>query len=632
MLPSAAVEFYALQQRVNKTAGNEVARAWGRMGDNFDASWARVGPVTLAILTDAQKVMADAAAEYVPKVLAQVNLPDRPVGEFQPESLVAVASDGRRLDTLAYFAVIAAKIDVAGGAATRQALATGGSWLAMMVASQVADAARQAVGVMTAARPKLAGQVRVLNPPSCQRCAILAGRWYRWDAGFPRHPRCFPAGVTVSGPSSEAATRRWYQGELVIFSTAAGKELPVTGNHPILTDKGWIPANLLQVGDHVVSSLGGQGATALMVPDEQQTPALIEDVWRSSGMVSLGEVPTTAEDFHGDGGHGEVDVVFRDGLLGDRVEPALLELAQQVQLTRRIAETAGLGALGASDQLFISSLTASCGIMCGGGLSSSLLGAHAASAHLASLGHVSDLDTLVLQALADDVSSNPVAEAQRVLALTGSVRRRDVIVGDGGDAPRWDAPAGAFSMETRAAYAYVGQDLHLRLAGQVSLDRIVELRRVEWSGHVYNLTSSEGWYSANGLIVSNCDCTGMPVEDLGWARAEGFITDPMDAYRRGEITDLTEAQVKAIEDGANIGQVVNAYRGISTTATETRERVLQKVRHKALPPGMPDLLAFFPDRFRVTERARLLTPEGIYRKAKTRDEAIQMLRDLGYIT
>ena len=272
----------------------------------------------LAIITDAQREVAKAAAEYVPTVLAQTGLPDSPVGEFRPESLVGVASDGRRLDTLAYGAVTTAKTGVGGGAATRQALAEGGSWLAMMTALQVADAARQAVGVMTAARPKLAGQIRVLNPPSCQRCVILAGRWYRWDAGFPRHPRC--------------------------------------------------------------------------------------------------------------------------------------------------------------------------------------------------------------------------------------------------------------------------------------------------------------------------DCTGMPTEDLGWARAEGFITDPMDAYRRGEITDLTEAQVKAIEDGANIGQVVNAYRGISTTATQTRDRVLRKVRHVELPPGVPDLAAFFPDRFRETVRARNLTPEGIYRQARSRDEAISLLRKYGYIT
>lgn len=34
------------------------------------------------------------------------------------------------------------------------------------------------------------GWVRMLTPPSCGRCAILAGRWYGWNEGFQRHPNC----------------------------------------------------------------------------------------------------------------------------------------------------------------------------------------------------------------------------------------------------------------------------------------------------------------------------------------------------------------------------------------------------------------------------------------------------------
>src|SRR5699024_5050468 len=34
------------------------------------------------------------------------------------------------------------------------------------------------------------GYVRMLNPPSCSRCSVLAGKFYRWNAGFRRHPGC----------------------------------------------------------------------------------------------------------------------------------------------------------------------------------------------------------------------------------------------------------------------------------------------------------------------------------------------------------------------------------------------------------------------------------------------------------
>lgn len=206
MLPQAATDFYALQQRVNATAVNEVARAWRRMGDDLDASWSRIAPVALATLVEAQAQMSEAALVYVPKVLGETDLPNRPQGDFQTGSLVGVASDGRPIESLAYGAVTTVKQAIGSGVGVEQALTKGGDWLNLMVALQVADAARQAVGVMTATRTNLDGTVRVLNPPSCQRCVILAGRFYRWTQGFKRHPRC----DCVNLPSKDA---RWAQAE-----------------------------------------------------------------------------------------------------------------------------------------------------------------------------------------------------------------------------------------------------------------------------------------------------------------------------------------------------------------------------------------------------------------------------------
>lgn len=58
-----------------------------------------------------------------------------------------------------------------------------------LVASLVQDAGRAAESVATTVRPKI-GFVRYLNPPSCGRCAVLAGRVYRYSEGFLRHPLC----------------------------------------------------------------------------------------------------------------------------------------------------------------------------------------------------------------------------------------------------------------------------------------------------------------------------------------------------------------------------------------------------------------------------------------------------------
>lgn len=317
MLPPSATEFYRRQQAVTITVRNEVRRLWRQMGDDFDGSWRRISPAVLAVVAEGQSQMALRALDYNHAVLDQLDIPDQPEGELRPGSLVGVASDGRPLTTLAAQSVVTAKVAVSKGASTRQALDDGGGWLQLMAQLQVADAARVAVGIGTASRRNIMGNVRVLNLPVCQRCAVLGGRFYRWSKGFDRHP-------------------------------------------------------------------------------------------------------------------------------GD-------------------------------------------------------------------------------------------------------------------------------------------------------------------------------------------DCTMMPVKSHGEAAA--FVNDPMDAYRSGQIKDLTQAQIKALEEGAELGRVVNAYRGMSTTAT-TRNVKTMRIREPVIDPGVPDLLGFLPPHIR-NRRPELtrLTPEGIYQRAgNDRGEAIRLLRAEGYIT
>lgn len=70
-----------------------------------------------------------------------------------------------------------------------------------LVASLVQDAGRGAQLVDATTRPRVA-HVRHLNTPSCSRCAVLAGRIYRFSEGFKRHPGCdcVMIPVTVASP------------------------------------------------------------------------------------------------------------------------------------------------------------------------------------------------------------------------------------------------------------------------------------------------------------------------------------------------------------------------------------------------------------------------------------------------
>ena len=73
--------------------------------------------------------------------------------------------------------------------------------LEMLIHSEVADAGRSASQVEMVAH-EWTYYVRVLTPPSCARCAILAGRRYRWSTGFDRHPGCDCQMVPADDPSA----------------------------------------------------------------------------------------------------------------------------------------------------------------------------------------------------------------------------------------------------------------------------------------------------------------------------------------------------------------------------------------------------------------------------------------------
>ena len=71
-----------------------------------------------------------------------------------------------------------------------------------LVASLVTDAARSAEQATITTRERV-GFVRYVSPPCCSRCAILAGRFYRFSDGFDRHPGCDCTHLPTTDPRSD---------------------------------------------------------------------------------------------------------------------------------------------------------------------------------------------------------------------------------------------------------------------------------------------------------------------------------------------------------------------------------------------------------------------------------------------
>ena len=184
-LPESSKDFYRSLQRIQLVLTVSGRRLWSRMGADFDRSWLDVAPGLVAITSAAQLAAARQAVGYVPAVLAETGQPDEPDARIRPQAFAGRASDGRSLPGLLNGAVVRAK-DAAPTMPPDMALAKGGAWLDSVLRTAVADAARDTTAAEIIARPNM-GWTRAVNPPCCSRCAVLAGRWYRWDASFQRH-------------------------------------------------------------------------------------------------------------------------------------------------------------------------------------------------------------------------------------------------------------------------------------------------------------------------------------------------------------------------------------------------------------------------------------------------------------
>lgn len=129
--------------------------------------------------------------------------------------------------------------------------------------------------------------------------------------------------------------------------------------------------------------------------------------------------------------------------------------------------------------------------------------------------------------------------------------------------------------------------VHVRLLTPPSCSRCAVL-----AGRVYR-------YSDGFLRHPHCDCVMVPTT----VAAPSLIQDPVELARAGLVTGLSKSDMRAVADGADFGQIVNVR--LQSAGLQQSGRVLAR-------------------------RGRL-TPEGIYARTTTRDEAVQLLGSSGYI-
>lgn len=201
-LPPAAEQHYRQQRALVDQTTALAGQLWGRV-DFADLAGSYPLDQMLLVVGVAQAQAAAGADAYLTAVLGQTGQPTEMAGTVVAGAFAGLSNDGRPLQSLLAEPVIAAKMAVARGLDRPAVMQSGLASLLRIVGTQVQDAGRGAVGTALVARPKVTGWVRVLSTPSCPRCVVLAGKWFKWNRGFQRHPRCdcrhVPASESIAG-------------------------------------------------------------------------------------------------------------------------------------------------------------------------------------------------------------------------------------------------------------------------------------------------------------------------------------------------------------------------------------------------------------------------------------------------
>jgi phage putative head morphogenesis protein, SPP1 gp7 family len=345
---------------------------------------------------------------------------------------------------------------------------------------------------------------------TCPLCLALDGKFYKLDEDFASHPNCVIEGTTVSTPQVIGTSERLYDGLVTVITTISGNHLTVTPNHPVLTDKGWVAANLLHEGDYVISSRNSDGAALLVAPDDQHGPIAIEDIVAAFGEavnVSAVSVPVAAEDFHADGFGSDVAVIGANRFLQSSLDAALIEPTSELAFAIRSMGRADFLASRATAQVIEGTGHALYGIMGGLDILHSLLRSSLQLEQPISRSRPANSNASLFQSQADYGSHCSVCGSESVFGLASQVASDDLLIRQHKATTCIEATPFEMTIKGGPANVMAFSDVIGIDASNVILDRIVNLSSRRFSGHVYNLETETGWYVANGIITHNCRCT-----------------------------------------------------------------------------------------------------------------------------
>jgi len=383
------------------------------------------------------------------------------------------------------------------------------------------------------------------SPGACGDCLGLDETRYSAAEAkgiIPVHPNCLPGDSLISPRGRiTAASKRWYKGKIHIIKTATGRIIRATPNHPILSNRGFVPANSLDIGSQVISHGLRQGESFSDWQDINK-PTTIEDIaesfFASPGVITK-EVPVSAPDFHYDGTGSNIAIIGTDSLLSDGRNASNKQLSLNNNLVFRdiawsLFDRFCMFAFGRP--AYSPTLSR---IMSSFNLFLSLLKTHLRPFECFGLALVPDMNTGIQKTFANTASAISKMQSNTIFGPSGNVQIDN-------------------------------------LCNDFFVDSVVHINSFNFSNYVYNLETTESYYIANGIASHNCRCAMLPVvNDL-----------PPCQGSPGEVANASCIMPDRLHDG-QVQSLLNKLEEAGPAESSKISRALRKLGHKGGLSGKP---------------------------------------------
>lgn len=337
------------------------------------------------------------------------------------------------------------------------------------------------------------------------------------DLGLPSIPvNCFLGNTEVSlANGCRNLWRYLHEGDIVNIVMHGGSAISCTLNHPILTLRGWLPANEIQEGDYLI---GSQVNDALTVDVEIARNKITFDDFFASQREVAGGVKTflgSKFNFHGDIPKNDVDAISINNILPDWTESLNDEQIEQLILAFSDIVT----------NTFIPSAFSKIDNMGGsGGFRKFFTFINGKFRHSDQVcfASVAQQNSVICQDSSDGLPTDIVFHGKIQNGLTvciscddiGCITISEVFTSNGRD----NIIESFFQSSGQVATAdfFINAKLFHSNFGVKILHRVDKKFISVFRGHVYTIESYNGWYNvaSTDIISKNCRCRALPIIEL----------------------------------------------------------------------------------------------------------------------